>query len=185
LERQLHDGASLRVSALALRLGLLRERTPGDAPDWRERIDELQDELHAVLQELRDVSSKIYPPLLDQAGLSAALRELTDQAGLEVILEVPPGARFGPAAEGAAYFAVASCLAARPTDATGVARISVTRQTGRGLGDQDDLVLRVDGVTARDLRSILDQARPLGGTAELVEDGPVGTGTITVRIPCE
>jgi signal transduction histidine kinase len=177
LERQLHDGASLRVSALALRLGLLREHPPNDSADWAGRINELQDELHAVLQELRDVASKIYPPLLDQAGLRAALRELADQAGLETVLDVPER-RFGPAAEGAAYFAVAGCLAARPPDAPPVRRITVER-------DRDDLVLRMDGVGPRDLRLMLDQARPLGGSAELVDDGVAGTGTITVRIPCE
>ena len=84
LERQLHDGASLRISALALRLGLLRYQSPRDEDDWQNRIAELQDELHAVLQELRAVSAQIYPPLLDQAGLGPALRELVDQSGADV-----------------------------------------------------------------------------------------------------
>lgn len=185
LERRLHDGASLRVSALALRLGLLSERAPDEATGWRARIDELQDELHAVLQELRDVAREIYPPLLDQAGLAAALRELVDQAGLAVTLEVPEEARFGAAAEGAAYFAVADCLAARACDATPISRIEVARADSRAARERDHLVLRVHGVSAPDMRPILDQARPLGGTAELVEDGRSGTGTITVRIPCE
>jgi hypothetical protein len=110
--------------------------------------------------------------------LAAALRELVDQAGLELTLDVAYGTRFGAAAEGAAYFGVAGCLAARPPDAPPVTRIAVRR-------DQDDLVLRVDGATARDLRPLLDQARPLGGTAELVDNGVAGTETITVRIPCE
>jgi len=48
-------GPRLRISALALRLGLLRPPVPGKDEDWQDRIVELQDELHAVLQELRDV----------------------------------------------------------------------------------------------------------------------------------
>src|SRR5688572_20909599 len=65
LERQLHDGAALRISALSLQLGLFRHRVPEGEPDLHASIDGLQDELHAVLQELRDVAGKIYPPLLD------------------------------------------------------------------------------------------------------------------------
>ncbi|HEV7450200.1 MAG TPA: histidine kinase, partial [Pseudonocardiaceae bacterium] len=69
LQRQLHDGAALRISALTLHLGLLRHRTPPDGQAVQDCIGELQDELHAALDELREVAAKIYPPLLDEAGL--------------------------------------------------------------------------------------------------------------------
>src|SRR5919106_1723338 len=59
--RQLHDGAALRISALSLQLGLFRHRVPEAEPDLHASIEGLQDELHAVLQELRDVAGKIYP----------------------------------------------------------------------------------------------------------------------------
>ncbi|HEY0573409.1 MAG TPA: histidine kinase [Pseudonocardia sp.] len=181
LERQLHDGASLRISALALRLGLLRDQAPFDEADWENRIGQLQDELHAVLQELREVAGKIYPPLLDQAGLGPAIREEADRLGAELEIEVAPELprrRFGPVAEGAAYFAVAECLAARPDEALPALRVSISR-------DENDLVMVVSGVGARHLRLMLDQARPLGGTADLAEGGTPETGTITMRIPCE
>ena len=69
LERQLHDGAALRASALALQLGLFQHRVPEAERELRTAIGALQDELHAVLQELRDVAAQIYPPLLDETGL--------------------------------------------------------------------------------------------------------------------
>ena len=87
-------------------------------PTWTAAIDALQDELHAVLQELRDVAGKIYPPLLDQAGLGPALREIADRADAPVRVHAADQ-RFGPAAEGAAYFAVADCLDALDVDAPG------------------------------------------------------------------
>ena len=80
LERQLHDGAALRISALTLRLGLLRHRRPDDEQEFQAAVDELQDELHQVLQELRDVAGRLYPPLLDEAGLGPALREAAGRA---------------------------------------------------------------------------------------------------------
>jgi signal transduction histidine kinase len=189
LERQLHDGAALRISALTLQLGLFRHRVPDAEPDLHASIESLQDELHAVLQELRDVASKIYPPLLDEAGLGPALREAAE--GIETPLRIDaPADRFGPAAEGAAYFAVMACLAA--IDAATVepaanepARRPVEVLVRRDTDEQDGGVLAVEltGVDVRHAEPMLDQVRRLGGTID-VAGGP-GIGTITVRIPCE
>jgi len=173
LERQLHDGASLRISALTLQLGLFRLRVVNE-PDLHQSIEGLQDELHAVLQELRDVASKIYPPLLDEAGLGPALLELADGVDTEVRVDALQD-RFGPAAEGAAYFAVADCLDALDPGAPPVE--VVIRPDG------DMLTVVVAGVDVRHAASMLDQVRRLGGTID-VAGGP-GAGTITARIPCE
>lgn len=174
LERQLHDGAALRISALVLQLGVFRHRVPEAEPDLRESIDGLQDELHAVLQELRDVASKIYPPLLDDAGLGPALCEVADR--LEIPVRVlAPRDRFGPAVEGAAYFAVTECLDALDPGAPPV-EVTIRR-------DGDVVAVVVSGVDVRHAGPMLDQVRRLGGTID-VTGGP-GAGTITARIPCE
>lgn len=179
LERQLHDGAAMRISALTLRLGLIRHRAPPDGQAVQDCIGELQDELHAVLEELRDVAAKIYPPLLDEAGLGPALREVADQLEMPIAV-VASGERFGPAAEGAAYFALAQCLAALPAGARAM-EVVVRREN-------DALMLSVSGVEARHAELMDDQAWPLGGTVEVVDgadgDRP-GASTITARIPCE
>jgi hypothetical protein len=180
LERRLHDGAALRLSALALRLGLLDRATEGDDPDRRARIADLQHELHLVLQELRAVCEHIYPQLLDQAGLAAALRELADTSAGELELEVGAdvaGERFGPVAEGAAYFAVAECLARRPPKRSRVLRVAVTTEPGV-------LVLSARGVDAEYRDRVLDQLHPLGGTAAVVEPpAPRGSATAIVQPP--
>ena len=109
LERRLHDGAALRVSALTLRLGLLRHRHPDDEQEFQAAVEELQHELHLVLQELRDIAGRLYPPLLDEAGLGPALREAVGRGTAPVRIEAPDE-RFGPDVEGAVYFAVLGCL---------------------------------------------------------------------------
>jgi signal transduction histidine kinase len=173
LERQLHDGAALRISALALQLGLLRHRVTTVEPDLHASIDVLQDELHAVLQELRDVAGKIYPPLLDEAGLGPALRQLADRMDRPVRVDAPAD-RFGPAAEGAAYFAVAECLEAAPgTSCLDV----VVRREG------DTLAVDVVGVDLRHANRMLGVVRKLDGAIDV--GGRPAAGTITVRIPCE
>lgn len=174
LERQLHDGAALRISALTLQLGLLRQRAAEAGCDLQTYIDDFQDELHAVLQELRDVSSKIYPPLLDEAGLGPALREAADAMDLPVRVDAGED-RFGPAAEGAAYFAVVGFLQAVPA---GSARLDVVVR-------REDHVLAVDviGAEARHADAMLGAVRRLDGAIDVVS-GP-NAATITMRIPCE
>ena len=179
LQRQLHDGAALRISALTLHLGLLRHRGPPDGPAAGNCIDELQNQLHTVLEELRDIAAKIYPPLLDEAGLVPALREVADQLETPVAV-VESGERFGPAAEGAAYFAVARCLAALPTGAQ-----SMTVVVRR---DNDELMLSVSGIDACHAALMDYEVWPLCGTVavvDLVDGNRPGANTITVRIPCE
>lgn len=176
LERQLHDGASLRISALTLRLGLLCHKGPADR-DWQRCIMEIQDELHAALQELRDVAARIYPPLLDEAGLGPALRELADRRGTTAV--VTGKDRFGPIAEGAAYFAIAEWLNTRPAGRNTI-RVDVHRE-------KDDLVMCISPTAPDLLCSLLDHARPLGGVAYPTPHDAEGSdpGTITMRIPCE
>ena len=109
LQRRLHDGASLQISALVPQLGVVRKRLSDDEEGVRLSIDDLQDQLHTVLQELREVSREIYPPLLDQAGLGPALREFADRVAVPVRV-VAPAERFSPEVEGAVYCAVTDCL---------------------------------------------------------------------------
>lgn len=176
LQRQLHDGAALRISALTLRLGLLQHRARPDGQAVQDCIGELQDELHAVLEELRAVAAKIYPPLLDEAGLGPALREVADELQVPVVV-VASGERFGPAAEGAAYFAVTHCLAARQAGTQSM-KVVVRRE-------DKDLMLSMSGGEASHVELMDDQVWPLGGTVEVVSGARPASSTITARIPCE
>ena len=174
LERRLHDGPAQRLSALTLRLGVLRADAPGRNGDeaWHRGLDVFQSELESALQELREVAGALYPPLLDEAGLGPALRELVTATGAVARVDVAD-VRCGTAAEGAAYFAVAGCLAA--ADATrGRPEIGIRVRV-----ENDDLVLTLSGVDPDQRRPVLDEAAPLGGCAELT-----GPAEITARFPC-
>jgi hypothetical protein len=197
IERQLHDGAALRISALTLRLGLLRHSVPGGEHDFRVAVEDLQEELHVVLQELREIAGRLYPPLLDEAGLGPALREAAARAAVPVQIEAPDE-RFGAAVEGAAYFAVLGCLPGSPPDmGEGVANGFAPTRTAPSPDlpidvvirrDGDTLILLVSGVDACQADTVHDAVRLLGGTVAVGgEDGGVGTArgaTVTVRIPC-
>ncbi|WP_018334416.1 histidine kinase [Actinomycetospora chiangmaiensis] len=158
LERRLHDGAALRISSLALRLGVL------DAP--REQIDALQGEVASALDELRAVAAGIYPPLLHEAGLGPALLERVRATGADVALDVTDS-RCGPAAEGAAYFALVEVLA------TSDGPLAVTARR-----DGTDLVVTIAGADPALAAAVADEATPLGG------DAHAAAGTIVGRFPC-
>ncbi|MEJ2888966.1 histidine kinase [Actinomycetospora aeridis] len=168
LERELHDGPALRLSALALRLGLLSHRSQD--PEIAEGISGVQDELHAVLQELRDLAGKLYPPLLDEAGLGPALRQVAEHTDAPIAI-VDSEERFGPALEGATYFALAECLAALPVGAPAV-EVAISREG-------DELVLAVTGLEPGATGRLQETARSLGGVTTV---GP--SSEVTVRIPC-
>ncbi|GAA4829006.1 histidine kinase [Actinomycetospora corticicola] len=158
LERRLHDGAALRISSLALRLGVL------DAP--REQVEALQAEVASALDELRAVAAGIYPPLLHEAGLGPALLERVRTTGADVTVDVD-GERHGPAAEGAAYFALVEVLAAVPAPLTVTAR-----------RDGTTLVVVISGADPGLAAVVADEATPLGGEVR------VGPDTIVGRFPC-
>jgi hypothetical protein len=172
LERQLHDGAALRISSMALRLGALdRDATAADDA-LRRDIDALQGEVAAALDELRAVAGQIYPPLLHEAGLDPALRELVTARGADATLQVTAD-RAEPAVEGAVYFALADVLEA----AAGPLSIGVRTERGHP-PEEDVVVVVIEGADPALAPGLLDEAAPLGGTVEVVDD------TITARFPC-
>jgi len=179
LERQLHDGAALRISALTLQIGLIRHRAPAAGAGLDESIDALQDELHAILEELRDVAGQIYPPLLDEAGLGPALREVADCIAPHAEIHVS-GERFDPAAEGATYFAIAECLDSLDADAPSV-NVVISHDVDPEGGTV--LAATVAPVDLRHAEPMHERVWRLGGTIDVT--GGVGVGTITMRIPCE
>ncbi|MGY1643842.1 asparagine synthase-related protein [Geodermatophilus sp. SYSU D00703] len=174
LQRRLHDGASLQISALVPQLGVVRKRLGDDEDGVRLSIDDLQDQLHTVLQELREVAREIYPPLLDQAGLGPALGEFADRVAVPLRV-VAPQERFCPEVEGVVYFAVTHCLA--QLEAGGPPAEVVLRRDG------DALVVLMDGVPVRYADEVLDQVRALGGQVGVTATST--SETIRVRIPCE
>ena len=169
LERRLHDGPALRIAALTLRLGLLGEKAAGLRPD----IEGLQDELHLVLQELRVIADRIYPPLLREQGLGPALRELAAGRPTPVRVDVG-GDRFEAAVEGVAYYTVCEVLEGG-RDATRTIDLTVRR-------DDQGLVLHLAGVDTDQVVAVCDRIQWLGGAVEIV--GGAALPTIRVRIPC-
>jgi signal transduction histidine kinase len=127
IERDLHDGAQAQMVAVAMKLGLAREKLGGlvdqTAQADLERVLELVVAAHRgakeAITELRDLARGIHPPVLDQ-GLGAALTTLAAHSDLPVELVVDLPERPSAAIETIAYFCAAELL-------TNVAKHSAAR----------------------------------------------------------
>jgi signal transduction histidine kinase len=117
IERDLHDGAQAQMVAVAMKLGLAREKLGGmiDGPAHAdlERVLDLVDAAHRgakeAITELRDLARGIHPPVLDH-GLGTALTTLATHSDLPVDLVVDLPERPSAAIETIAYFCAAELL---------------------------------------------------------------------------
>ena len=179
VQRNLHDGAQQRLTAVLLALGRLRE-----SPERRALLDAAIDELAAGLDELRTLAAGLHPAVLSERGLAAAVEALALRAPISVAVEeVPP--RLPPQVEAAAYYVVAEALANVQKHA-GASRVTVRARVLEGR-----LVVEVhdDGVGGADedgtgVRGLADRVEALGGTLALTS--PLGEGTrVRAEIPVE
>ena len=172
IQRNLHDGAQQRITAVLLNLGRLRE-----APqDGEALIDQAIDELSVSLQEIRELASGLHPSVLSERGLAKALEALALRAGVPVELHTAVRSELPDQVEAAAYYVVAEGLANALKHA-GASAVVISTRT-----DVGDLVVEVsdDGLGGADeegggLRGLADRIEALGGTLTL--ESPPGGGT--------
>ena len=110
LERDLHDGAQQRLVSLSLALRLARTRLGRDEDkdqDLVSGMDQAGAEIGAAIEELRELAHGIYPAVLTDEGLAAAVEALCERAAIPVRVVAVPEGRFPRPVEAAAYFLVA------------------------------------------------------------------------------
>ncbi|WP_457028967.1 sensor histidine kinase [Kitasatospora sp. P5_F3] len=117
IERDLHDGAQARLVALAMDLGLAKEKLtetsdPRSVEAAAEMVGAAHGEVKLALQELRDLARGIHPAVLTDRGLDGALSAIaarcTVPGGVTVKVDLP--GRPDSAVEGIAYFTASELL---------------------------------------------------------------------------
>ena len=109
IERNLHDGAQQQLVALSIQLGLLEE-SAGDPGSVRQLAPQLKSAVRAALDDLRDLARGIYPPLLAEQGLVAALAGQVRKAPLPVCVEAAGVGRYPQDTESTVYFCALEAL---------------------------------------------------------------------------
>ncbi|ARQ69239.1 sensor histidine kinase [Streptomyces marincola] len=110
IERDLHDGAQARLVALAMDLGLAKEKLTHDPQAAARMVDEAHGEVKLALQELRDLARGIHPAILTDRGLGPALSAIASRCTVPVTVTVDLPHRPAPAIEGIAYYTASELL---------------------------------------------------------------------------
>ena len=96
IERDLHDGAQARLVALAMGLGLAKEKLLEDPDAAAVMVDEAHGEVKLALRELRDLARGIHPAVLTDRGLDAALSSVASRCTVAVTVDRRPAERAPP-----------------------------------------------------------------------------------------
>ena len=191
IERDLHDGTQAQLVALAMRLGMAKEKLADPDHLDLDQVTALVNDAHKgakeAIVELRDLARGIHPPALD-IGLEGALATLAARSTMPTELTVTIDERPTPAIEAIAYFCVAE-LMANVAQHAHASRASVScAQQGRWLR----LVVRDDGVggaqavstgsSSSGLSGLTDRVRTVDGNLE-VASPPRGPTVVTVDLP--
>ena len=189
LERNIHDGAQQQLVALAVKARLTRTLTERDPAKAAEMLEQIEAETQSALEDLRDLARGIYPPLLADKGLEAALSAQARKSPVPVTVTGDGIGRYPQEVEAAVYFSVLEALQniAKYADAT---RAEV--RLGR---DADALTFRVhddgrgfdpDAIGyGTGLQGMVDRLAALDGSVSVTSrpsDGTTVDGRIPVRV---
>ena len=188
LERNLHDGAQQQLVALSVKLRLVEQLTERDPAKAREMLGALQGDTGDALENLRELARGIYPPLLADQGLGAALASQARKASIPVEVEAGELGRYARDVESAVYFCSLEALnnVAKYANATN-ARIRLAQRNGTLQFEVTDDGTGFDpGRTGygTGLQGMADRLDAVGGTLE-VRSAPGAGTTIVGHVPAD
>ena len=182
LQRDLHDGAQQRLTALALRVGLAADAAiPADTAAALEGVES---ELVLAIDELREIAQGLHPSTLTQSGLRAAIRAIAAGSPVPVELVALPPERLDPSAETTAYYVVAEAVAnAHKHAGASSIGIGVTASNGAlNVEVSDDGRGGASERRGAGLEGLRDRVEAVGGTFAVDSEPERGT-RVTAAIP--
>ena len=184
LERNIHDGVQQQLVALNVQLGLLANTVSRDPAKATEMAAALQAQATSTLEDLRDLARGIYPPLLADKGLGAALESQARKAPVPTTVHTYDVDRYRADVEAAVYFSVLEAMnnVAKYADATAT-EISLSQRNG-----SLEFTVRDDGrgfdpartTHGTGLQGIVDRIDAIGG--RLTIESKPGAGTTLVGV---
>ena len=92
IARELHDSAGQTLTVLGMNLSMLVQNSAREAPGIANEAEKIQELVQQLHREIRTASYLLHPPLLDESGLSSALRwyveGLIERSGLAINLDI-------------------------------------------------------------------------------------------------
>jgi signal transduction histidine kinase len=184
-EHNLHDGAQQQLIAIMIGLGMAAEDATADGAT-RDRLTGIADNVEEALQEVRAVSHGLYPPLLADSGLVAALQSIQRRTPVPLSLDADGVGRYSPEVESAVYYACLEAIQNATKHAGPDVHISVAlRQDGDQVRfdvEDDGAGFEPERVTGTGLQNMQDRLGALGGRITVRTASGHGT-LISGRVP--
>jgi len=193
LARELHDSAGQILAALSMNLTPLESEAGRTGPAAAKAVEESLRLVNELSKDLRTISHLLHPPLLDEVGLSSALRlfleGFTERSEIKVDFAFPDDfGRLSQDSETAVFRVVQECLTnVHRHSGSSVAKIRVARSNGhvrvevedRGKGIPPEKRAAMDsvGMPGVGIRGMRERLRQLGGNLEIKSNGE---GTLVV-----
>jgi signal transduction histidine kinase len=189
LERDIREGPRHMLTAIATGVDRARDLAVSSPADADAELERLGEQANATLEGLRDLARGIFPPLLADKGIVAALDAHVRKTGVRAALEIGPGftdLRFDDRTEACVYFCCLQALqnvVRHAGNAESVVRLSTAGDSisfqvaDRGAGFDPVSTERGMG-----LQIMQDRVDALGGSFEIASTAGAGT-TVSGRIP--
>jgi signal transduction histidine kinase len=178
IERDLHDSAQQRLVALRIHLALASEKMDGS--EQRDMVEQLGTEVDGAIDDLRSVARGVYPAILRDAGMAAALRSLSRYAAIPIRIEDGWQHRHREEIELAVYFCCLEALqnAAKHAGPDSVATVRLSEDNGNVRFTIEDDGVGFEPKTVQwgaGLENITDRVSAAGGTLRI--ESAKGRGT--------
>jgi signal transduction histidine kinase len=186
LERNIHDGAQQQLVALSVKIRLADSLMDRDPAKAHELLTQLQTETTEALDTLRDLARGIYPPLLQDKGLAAALDAQARRSSVPVRVSPNGIGRFPQEIEATVYFCVLEALnnVAKYASASEVS-VELRRDGGELVFAVRDDGVGFDPMTVKrgtGLQGMTDRVDAIGGSLD-IKSGPGRGTTVEGRVP--
>jgi signal transduction histidine kinase len=186
LERNIHDGAQQQLVSLAVQVRLAESMAGRDPEGERDLLGHIQQGLQEAMEDLRDLARGIYPPLLADQGLVAALRAQARKAPLPVEIEADDLGRYPQELEAAVYFCALEALQ-NVSKYAGASKASVrlSQTDGHLTFEVEDDGAGFDASNTSygtGLQGMADRLSALGGNLDVRSEPGSGT-RVTGRLP--
>ena len=187
LARELHDSVGQLVAGISMNIGVVKKEAHKLSPVAAKCVVENAELLDQVSKEIRTISYLLHPPLLDEAGLAAALQwyviGFAERSQIKVDLDVPADlGRLPSDTEIAIFRVIQQCLSnIHRHSESATADIRIHRQAdhlivqvqdnGKGIAKDKLRELTESGRSGVGLAGMRERLRQLSGTLDIESDG--------------
>jgi signal transduction histidine kinase len=178
IERDLHDGAQSRLVAINLQLATARSSVAQDPDAAVDALERIRAEIHRAHLELRELAHGVYPTVLTQHGLVAAIEAAADRSPVPTQLALDRIGRLPAETEATVYFCVLEALqnAAKHAHASRVEiRLRRTDDEVAFTVTDDGVGVDAIAVEGHGMTNMRDRLGALAGWLEVAELSDAGT----------